>query len=106
MSTAIENFLYGQGGTHGVVEVSLSANRLILTVAPWVDLSSVKVAEFLESKITSVEVYAVDADELNLPWDIIGFDSDPIPGYRWRFVLHCGGIEYVFESRWPRLQGT
>jgi hypothetical protein len=104
MSTAIENFLYGSGGTHGVVEMVLSTNRLIVSVAPWTSLAAVKVAEFRESKITSIEVYADDPDDLNLPWDIIGFDSYPLSESRWKFVLHCAGIEYVFESRWPTVR--
>jgi hypothetical protein len=103
VSTEIENFLYGKGGTHAVVEVTLSAERLILTVAPWAEPSSVKVAEFLEPRVVSVTVNTDDPDDLNLPWDIIGFDSHPLPDSRWGFVLYCGGVEYVFESRWPQL---
>src|SRR5262245_54440794 len=42
MPTAIENFLYGSGGTHGVVEISLSADRLTVLVARWTNVSVVK----------------------------------------------------------------
>src|SRR5262245_36455997 len=104
MSTAIEKFLYGAGGTHGVVAITLSADRLVVSVPPWSSLTAVKVAEFTEPKITSIEVYADTADDLNLPWDIIGFDSYPLSEPRWKFVLHCAGIEYVFESRWPTMR--
>jgi hypothetical protein len=104
MFTAIEKFLYGAGGTHGVVAITLSADRLVLSVAPWSSLSVVKVAEFMEPKITSIEVYADNTVDLNLPWDIIGFDSYPLSEPRWKFVLHCAGIEYVFESRWPTVR--
>ena len=104
MATAIETSLYGSDGTHGVVEISLSADELIVSVAPWKNLSVVKVADFTELKITSIEVYADNPDDLNLPWDIIGFDCYPLSEPRWKFVLHCAGIEFVFESRWPTLQ--
>jgi hypothetical protein len=104
MSTAIEKFLYGSGGVHGVVEITLSADRLIVSVAPWTSLSVIKVAEFMEPKVTSIEVYADESDDLNLPWDIIGFDSYPLSEPLWKFVLHCAGIEYIFESRWPTLR--
>ncbi len=83
MSTAIENFLYGASGTHGVVEMVLSANRFVVSLAPWTTLAAVKVAEFMEPKITSINVYADNPDDLNLPWDIIGFDSYPLPVAQW-----------------------
>ncbi len=101
MATEIEKFLFGQGGTHGVTEIGLSVNRLHLTVAPWEGSSPPTSIEFLESRILSIEVYADGPDELNLPWDIIGFDNYPLSHNRWEFVLHCGGVEYVFESLWP-----
>jgi hypothetical protein len=104
MSTEIEKFLYGQFGTHGVVEIGLSTKRLILSVVPWTHPSLVKVAEFMQSRISSIEVYADNPDDLNLPWDIIGFNSFPLSESRWTFVLHCAGIEYNFESRWPTLR--
>ncbi len=107
MATGIESFLFGQGGTHGVTEIRLSATRLALTVAPWEGSSSPTSVEFAGAKILSVDVYADGPDDLNLPWDIIGFESYPLPHDRWRFVLHCAGIEYVFESRWPvRVAGS
>lgn len=103
MTTEIEKHLFKQAGTHGVVEITLAEKRLLVSVAPWERLASVVTAEFTEAKITSIEVYADGPDDLNLPWDIIGFDSYPLAEQRWRFVLHCAGVEYVFEARWPRL---
>ena len=94
MATPIEMFLYGSGGEHAVVEIVLSAGRLIVSVAPWASLPDVKVAEFTEAKITSIFVYTDSPDDLNLPWDIIGFDSFRLSESHWEFVLHCAGIEY------------
>jgi hypothetical protein len=104
MSTPIEMFLYGSGGTHAVVEIVLAADKLVLSVAPWTSLPDVKVAEFTEAKIASIDVYADSPDDLNLPWDIIGFDSHRLSESHWKFVLHCAGVEYVFEARWPQLR--
>ena len=103
MTTEIENYLFRQGGTHAVVEITLAEKRLVMSVAPWEQLASLVSAEFTEATITSLEVYADGPDDLDLPWDIIGFDSYPLADQRWRFVLHCAGMEYVFEARWPRL---
>jgi hypothetical protein len=103
LTSEIEKFLFRSGGTHGVVEITLAAKRLVVSVAPWVQLDLVVSAEFTEATIKSIDVYAADHDDLNLPWDIIGFDSYPMADQRWEFVLHCAGVEYVFVSRWPKL---
>ncbi len=71
---------------------------------PWTSLPDVKVAEFTEAKIASIDVYADNPDGLNLPWDIIGFDSYRLSESHWKFVLHCASVEYVFEARWPQLR--
>ena len=103
MATPIEMFLYGSGGVHAIVEVVLADGRLVVSVAPWESLADVKVAEFTEVKITSIEVNGDSPDDLNLPWDIIGFDSYRLSESHWKFGLHCDGIEFVFQARWPQL---
>ena len=72
-------------------------------MAPWEGSSPPTSAVFTEAKLLSVEVYVDGPDDLNLPWDIIGFDSYRLSESHWKFVLHCAGIEYVFEARWPQL---
>jgi hypothetical protein len=106
VTTEIEKYLFKKDGTHGVVEITLAEKRVLVSVAPWERLASVVTAEFMEAKIASIEVYADGSEDLNLPWDIIGFDSYPLADQRWRFTLHCAGVEYVFEARWPRLLTT
>lgn len=101
MATDIETFLFGQGGTHGVTEIGLASNRLTLTVAPWEGGLPATSVEFLESELLSIEVYADEQRGLSLPWDVIGFESYRLFHNRWRFVLHCSSIEYMFESLWP-----
>jgi len=101
--TEIEKLLFRDGGTHAVVGFKLSENQITLHVAPWTQQDAQTTAEFSEAKITSLDLYADDADALNLPWDIIGFDCYPVSQSRWRFVLHGSGLEYGFESLWPQV---
>lgn len=104
MLSKIEEFMFqGRNFTHAVVEFALTQDKLLLTVAPWYDLNSTISAEFCDYKITYLSV-ATDPDEytdLNLPLDIIGFDSYELELNCWKFVLHCNDIEYIFESSFP-----
>ena len=104
LSSAIEHALYGNRGTHGVVEFSLEPGYIRLRVAPWEELAAWVVAVFPNAKLTSVEAYADEIDVLVLPWDIIAFDSYELSAGRWEFVLHCGSIEWCFESGWPAIE--
>jgi hypothetical protein len=103
MSTPIENFLYGNGGIPAVTGFAMQPEVIRLRLAPWEDLENSTEAVFGGARITSIDVYADDAEDLNLPWDIIGVESYELDGRRWLFVLHCGGIEYGFEAEWPTL---
>ncbi|MGI2905988.1 hypothetical protein [Tolypothrix sp. VBCCA 56010] len=106
MLTKIEEFMFqGRNFTHAVVEFALTQDKLLLTIAPWCDLNSTFSAEFYDYKITSLSVdpNPDEHTDLNLPWDIIGFDSYELESNRWEFVLHCDDIEYVFESSFPTL---
>ena len=104
MLTKIEQVMFRECNvTHAVVGFALTQDKLLLTVAPWNDLAFLLSAEFPAFKITSLDVYPDEPIDLNLPWDIIGFNSDAIDSERWEFVLHCDSIEYSFESKWPVL---
>lgn len=102
--SAIEYALYGNRGVHGVVEFELTPNRIRLRVAPWEEPASWTQAVFCNAAMISLDQYAEEGEELDLPWDIIGFDSCEQPTGRWRFVLHCADIEWCFESEWPVIQ--
>jgi len=104
MSTPIERFLYRNRGVHAVIGFEMLPDVIRVKVAPWEDLEDSALATFGMARISSVDVYADAADDLNLPWDIIGMDCYESDGRRWRFVLHCGGIEYGFEAEWPTLE--
>jgi hypothetical protein len=103
VSSRIEQFLFKQKGAHAVVGFMQSEKRLVLSVAPWEEMASVVIAEFSEATVTSVGVHGAEPDDLSVPWDIVGFDSYLISDEKWRFVLCCTGIEYIFESKWPCL---
>lgn len=102
-SSKIEQLLFRGKGTHAVIELALTPDKLLLTVAPWVDLSDRISAEFTEFEITALEVYPDEHIALNPPWDIIGFDCYEIDSVKWSFVLHCDSIEICFVSKWVKL---
>lgn len=103
MATEIEKLLFRNRGAHAVVEMTLALKRLVLTVAPLSDLSQRTTVEFADCRLTSLDVLDDNLVELNLPWDIIGFDSDELGEARWSFCLHCSAIEHSFEAGWPRM---
>ena len=53
--------------------------------------------------MVSVDDSYSEPDEMEKPWDIIGFDCDQLRNERWRFCLHTDCIEYVFDSTWPEI---
>lgn len=100
----IENALYGTRRVHGVVEFELTPKTICLRVAPWEEPASWAQAVFCNAAIISLDQYADETGELDLPWDIIGFDSSVQSTGRWKFVLHCAAIEWCFESDWPVIE--
>ena len=99
----IEQALYGDRGTHGVIELNLAPRCIRLRVAPWTDETAWVLALFHNVKLASLEEYA-EGQDFDLPWDIIGFDSHKLEGDRWRFVLCCQHVELCFESAWPVIE--
>jgi hypothetical protein len=106
LATAIERALYGERGTHGVFEFNLAPGCIRLRVAPWADPSASVEAVFTNARFSSLDQYADTGEALDLPWDILGFDSYEQPAGRWRFVLHCHAVEWCFESDWPGIEST
>lgn len=103
MLTSIESLLFASHNVHAVIHFAQDQHSIRVGVAPWDDLDNSKEAVFGLAKITSLEVYADDVDDLNMPWDIIGLDCYELINGRWRFVIHCQEVEYCFESEWPTL---
>jgi hypothetical protein len=101
LATAIEQLLYGGRGIHGVTEFTASPGGVRLRLVPWEGPRVETVAVFGEARLTSVETYPDSPDDLDLPWDVIGFDCEELGDGRWRFILHCDAIEFGFDSTWP-----
>ena len=62
------------------------------------------IAKFGNAKILTLDTYEDDVNDIKLPWDIIGFDSDELLNGGWSFCLHTDCIEYCFESDWPEIE--
>ncbi len=100
--TTIEQALFRDGSAHWVSAFQLSSEALLLTLHPWDRAELATQARFERPRIISAEDSHAD-DNRELPWDIIGFDSEPLPDGSWRFCLHTDSIEYVFDSPWPQI---
>jgi len=94
LATAIERFLYGDPGVQGMTEFAVSPGVVRLHLTPWEGPRTITIAIFNEARLTSLEAYPVNLDDLDPPWDVIGFDCCELGGGRWRFVLHCSSIEW------------
>jgi hypothetical protein len=111
--TKIEDALFrGQNRTYAVTEFVTLNDRILLKLAPWIesggevtpDSKAVVEARFNNADVRSKETNEQASDDIEYPWDIIGFDSDPISDNRWSFCLHTDCIEYLFESDWPEVE--
>lgn len=103
----ISDVLFRSLGTHAVKRISISEGQLILVVAPWDDLANEATATFSNVQIRYIEadngIKGIPAD-LDLPWDIIRFDSNPSEAARWEFGLCCTDIQLGFISDSPDIQ--
>ena len=100
--TAIEQALFRDGSAHYVTSFALSAEVLLLTLHPWERTDLATHALFDRPWVVSTDdSYA--GEDCELPWSIIGFDSEQLPSGGWRFCLHTDAIEYVFDSAWPQI---
>lgn len=104
--TAIEQLLYGERGIHGVSEFAISSDGVRLQLLPWEGPQVQTVAVFSEAKLLSVWSNTDDLPNLDLPWDVIGFDCQELGNGRWQFVMNCGAIEFCFDSAWPVVSRT
>jgi hypothetical protein len=100
--TPIEQALFLDNSAHWVSAFDLSPEVLVLTLHPSQRPEVSAQARFNRPRILSADdSYA--GEERNLPWDIIGFDSEQLSDGRWQFCLHTDCIEYIFESPWPEI---
>jgi hypothetical protein len=100
MLTKIEKVLFHDESAHWVSSFANSPEVLELVLHPANRPQAISKARFRNPHIVSVDDSYRD-DVRELPWDVIGFDSDQLPDGLWRFCLHTDQIEYVFDSAWP-----
>jgi hypothetical protein len=103
MTTDIEKAVYRSGEAHAVTKMVQESKALTLVVAPWSDLSSGRTVRFENVSMRSIAPIQPDSDDLDMPWDIIGFDVVQKKRAAYEFCLHCAGIEYVFCAQWPSI---
>lgn len=100
----IEFDLFPTQGFQAVMAFALADATLTIAMAPWVNLSEEIRRSFHAVHLVSREVLDDDvppADEPALPWVVIGMDAYEQGNDRWRFVLNCQEIEYIWDSEWP-----
>jgi hypothetical protein len=105
--TKIEDALFrGQNRTHAITEFAISSDSITIRLAPWIDpgipdSNALVKATFKKAVIKSKEILG---DAIEYPWDIVGFDSEPVLNNRWDFYLCTDCIAYGFESDWPEIK--
>ena len=103
--TPIEQALFRNGAAHWITAFELAGEALEITLHPCNRAELQTRARFGGVKILSIDDSYADADA-GLPWDIIGFDCEPLGGNRWRYCLHTDAVEYCFEGSWPAVERT
>ncbi len=101
--TPIEQALFRNGTAHCVADFKLADDVIAIVLHPCERPEVQTHARFEGVKVLSVDDSYADADA-GLPWDIIGFDSEPLAGNKWRYCLHTDAIEYCFEAGWPAVE--
>jgi hypothetical protein len=101
--TEIETASFIDSSTHRVSSIAYSPARFVVCLHPSQD-------ETFEVRVAFTQVSNMRVDtshndgELDFPWDIIGFDSKPLAGGRWAFVLHTDMVEFLFQASWPSIE--
>lgn len=98
--TPIEQALFRNDAAHCVMAFEHAGDVIAVVLHPWEQPKLASLARFEGVRMLSVDDSYADGDG-TLPWDIIGFDSEPLDGNRWRYCLHTDAIEYCFEADWP-----
>ena len=106
MSQKISEMLFRSLGTHALKSLTVSEHELKLTVAPWDNLENEAVAIF-----ENVDIIYIEGDSgkigmtsyLNLPWDIIRFDSTQKTDSIWEFGLCCAEVQLGFRAAIPKI---
>ncbi len=104
--TPIERLAFRRPGLpHALVHFSLTTTDLRLELAPGADLGDSVTLQFSAIYALYFDVYGTAADDLKLPWEVLGLDAVAIGNERWKFVLTTTTLEYGFEAGWPAING-
>ncbi|KJZ08906.1 hypothetical protein TW85_23000 [Marinomonas sp. S3726] len=106
MNRKISDLLFRSLGTHALKALSVSESELTLIVAPWDNLENEAVATFENVKIIYIEGDSGEmgvTSYLNLPWDIIRFDSTEKADSIWEFGLCCDEVKLGFRAPMPKI---
>jgi hypothetical protein len=100
----VEAFVFGGNCGHFVTSFDFANGVVTVTLKPIEsdrpDGAASVIAVFAQAE--NLEFWEdVDA-AWEYPLDIIGFDSYPL-GDRWKFVLNCQTVEWIWEADWPSL---
>jgi hypothetical protein len=99
--TLIEQALYLDGRAHWISAFDWSTSALLISLHPFERPAVLVKALFDKPRLISRDDSY--GDTLQLPWDIIGFESKPLLKQVWQFCLHSDCVEYIFESAWPAI---
>jgi hypothetical protein len=102
--TAIEQALYSNGAAHWVTAFNLLDRVVTITSHPCDRPQLLTLSTFDHATMLSLDDSYADDGDRSFPWDIIGFDSQPLSNGRWHFCLHTDKIEYCFEAKWPAVR--
>jgi hypothetical protein len=101
--TPVERALFRDESAHCVAAFAMGGGVIALTLHPWERPELQSRARFEHVRVLSVDDSYADTDTLP-PWDIIGFDSEPLTADRWRYCLHTNAVEFCFEAGWPAVE--
>jgi hypothetical protein len=101
-SSLIEKALFGSGPMLCISAFEVVGETVIMTLKQWEQSEPTTRATFVNVKILSVNNSYAD-DDAGFPWDIIGFECEPLADGRWRFGLTTDAVEYCFEGNWPKV---
>jgi len=101
--TQIESFLFRGDTNHLVIGCEFGHGNLRIKFRP-LDKAKVVEAEF-GAVFPQAVITALDQHQIEWPLVVIGLDAYRI-GERWLFVLECGTVEWVWESKWPHIVHT
>jgi hypothetical protein len=101
--TKIEEACFVSTRAHWVASMSYRDREFAVVLHPSDDETKRVTVTFSDVSLMRFDTSYND-EEMPFPWDIIGFDSEPLQEGRWAFTLHTDMIEFSFRAGWPRIE--